>query len=431
MKRQLCLIVVVLALFSGCSDDEPQGPVGDNCGPTYEICLEFGPGEEAAIEEALLLMEDSTKIKLLPGNYSFENLSVVGVETAMFTGSGPAVTTLDFSMQTSGGEGIRLTNTANFIIRDMTITDSRGDLLKITNSDQVTISNIHAIWNSEADSSNGGYGIYPVLCTNVLIDSCYVQGASDAGIYVGQTNGAIVRNSEAFKNVAGYEIENTTQADVYDNEFHMNTGGLLIFDLPNLSQRGGQVRAWNNYIHDNNFPNFAPSSSFGTSTGVGNTPPGSGILHVAMSDVEIFDNIIENNNLSSIDIVSGFILDENAGDYIGPAYYPFPRNVYIHGNQMSKQAEFPAAAYEHELGSLLINLHELLNLLDPTNHPEMQHILIDGLNSNALTGDTLVNPDNLCIQENEANLFLNLDLLNAGQPGWQVSTDVSPFTVCP
>ena len=427
MKKTIYFLLIALIGIISCSDD---AVIIDGETSIYTTCLEFHPGEETEILTALLTITDSTKIKLTAGNYFFENLSIVDVSTVLFIGAGPNLTILDFSSQTSGGEGIRVTNVTNFIIKGMKLMDSAGDLLKLTDSENLVMNNVHAVWNSEADSTNGGYGLYPVLCSNILIDSCYVQGASDAGIYVGQSDQAVVRNSEAYKNVAGCEIENTTNADVYSNEFHMNAGGLLIFDLPGLSKRGGNVDAYNNYIHDNNFANFAPSASFGTTTGVGNTPPGSGILHVAMSNVEIYDNVIENNNLSSIDIVSGFVLDENAADHIGPNYSPFPSSVSIYGNTMSKQAEFPQTARDHELGSILIQLHEILNVLDPVNHPEMQHILMDGINSNFIDGGTDPNPDNICIDEDEANLFLNIDLLNAGNPGWQVSTDVTPF-VCP
>ena len=41
------------------------------------------------------------------------------------------------------------------------------------------------------------------------IEHCIAIGASDAGIYVGQSNNIIVRNCEVFQNVAGIEIENS------------------------------------------------------------------------------------------------------------------------------------------------------------------------------------------------------------------------------
>ena len=50
-----------------------------------------------------------------------------------------------------------------------------------------------------------------------MIEHCIAIGASDAGIYVGQSNNIIVRNCEAFQNVAGIEIENSIKADVHSN----------------------------------------------------------------------------------------------------------------------------------------------------------------------------------------------------------------------
>jgi parallel beta-helix repeat protein len=85
-----------------------------------------------------------------------------------------------------------------------------------------------------------------------LLKTCYAEGASDAGIYVGQTKGVVVRKCKASKNVAGCEIENTTDAEVYDNEFYGNTAGFLILIYPDLSQRGGRVKAYRNNIYDNN-----------------------------------------------------------------------------------------------------------------------------------------------------------------------------------
>jgi len=37
-------------------------------------------------------------------------------------------------------------------------------------------------------------------------------------------------------NVAGIEIENCTDADVYENISTNNTGGVLVFDLPDFAK---------------------------------------------------------------------------------------------------------------------------------------------------------------------------------------------------
>ena len=70
----------------------------------------------------------------------------------------------------------------------------------------------------------------------------------------------ITRNNRAEFNVAGLEIENSFNADVYDNVPTNNTGGILVFDLPDLPQQGGHhVRVYSNptprriHIHDNVF----------------------------------------------------------------------------------------------------------------------------------------------------------------------------------
>ncbi|MEM9635900.1 MAG: parallel beta-helix domain-containing protein, partial [Pseudomonadota bacterium] len=158
-------------------------------------------------------------------------------------------------------------------------------------------------WTGKPKKTNGAYGLYPVMCQNVLIDSCVSVGASDAGIYVGQSEQIIVRNSLAHHNVTGIEIENSRMADVYDNATHNNTGGILVFDLPNLVKKnGGHVRVFNNEVRENNLKNFAPKGNI-----VAGVPPGTGILILATSDVEVFNNQIINNRTASTSIISYYM----------------------------------------------------------------------------------------------------------------------------
>ena len=167
------------------------------------------------------------------------------------------------------------------------------------------------------DSSNGAYGLYPVQSKNVLIDGCIAIGASDAGIYVGQSENIIVRNSRAEFNVAGIEIENSYYADVYNNIAQHNTGGILVFDLPDLPQQGGHhVRVFSNQILNNDTDNFAPEGNI-----VGEVPRGTGIIIMANSNVEIFDNDISGNETMNIAIVS-YSYEEAIDE---TDYYPHPR----------------------------------------------------------------------------------------------------------
>lgn len=419
--RAVLLLLLASGVWTSCT--QKTGPQNH-----YTTMLTFNPGEEAKIEEAFLSLKDSTSILLKAGNYKFDNLSIAQVNHILIQGEGHDKTILDFSSQSQGGEGIRVTDVKGFTIDAMTIKDSKGDLLKINKSRDVTVTNLHAVW-SKADSTSGGYAIYPVMCKNVLIENCYTEGSSDAGIYVGQTDSAIVRKCKAAKNVAGCEIENTSNAQVYDNEFYNNTAGFLIFDLPDLSKRGGHVKVYNNNIHDNNFRNFAKAGSFGTTWGVGNASPGSGIIILAASDIEIYNNKIINNNTSSITIASGFAVDEKAGEKINANYSPIPKNINIHDNTIEMGPEFPKPAYEHRIGQLLVATEAQLNKLDPTRkNKRIPLIMYDGITSNVLTKGTALNPDSICIKQPGDNVFVNADFLNIANPAkWKPNTNFSPF----
>src|SRR6478736_1723524 len=144
----------------------------------YKNKLVFSPGEESKIVEALLSLKDSSSILLKAGNYKFDNLSIVQLNYISLKGEGADKTVLDFSSQSQGGEGIRVTDVKDFEIEGMTIKDSKGDLIKVNKGHNVVFRDLHAIWTI-ADSTSGGYAIYPVLCKNVLVENCYAQGASD------------------------------------------------------------------------------------------------------------------------------------------------------------------------------------------------------------------------------------------------------------
>lgn len=160
---------------------------------------------------------------------------------------------------------------------------------------------------------------YPVNCDNVLIEGCEAIGASDAGIYVGQSRHVIVRNNLAFQNVAGIEIENTLYADVYDNEATQNTGGILVFDMPGLVQtNGGYIRVYNNNVHDNNLRNFAPEGNI-----VAEVPPGTGVLVLGTNHVEIFDNKIHFNRTIGTGVVCYLTVKEFTDSFSTHTHRPY------------------------------------------------------------------------------------------------------------
>ena len=209
--------------------------------------------------------------------------------------------------------------------------------MKVSGTKGLIIRNVTNGVDRRAAETNGGYGLYPVLCTDVLIEDCTVRGASDAGIYVGQSENVIVRRNKVEKNVAGIEIENCTKADVYENMATDNSGGILVFTMPDLPKKDGRhCRVYQNTVLANNHENFAPKGNI-----VATVPPGTGVMIMASDEVEVFDNSIENNQTAGLSIVSYLIADKPIKD---EKYDPFCESIHIHDNRFKTNGEKPSGA---------------------------------------------------------------------------------------
>ena len=285
--------------------------------------IQIAPGEnvEEQLQEALILAEPGSVIELAAGNYQFLGALSIDVEGITLRGAGKDATVLSFKGQESGSEGLLITSN-NVVIEKLAIEDTPGDGVKAKGADTVSFIDMRVEWTNGPKETNGAYGLYPVQSKNVLVDGVVVRGASDAGIYVGQSQQIIVRNSLVEYNVAGIEIENCYFADVYNNVAEHNTGGILVFDMPNLPQKGGHsIRVFNNKSINNDTDNFAPAGNI-----VGTVPRGTGIMVLSNRDIEIFENEIAGNGSANI------LLASFQQEYDDPDYNPLPQNVYIHDN---------------------------------------------------------------------------------------------------
>ena len=296
------------------------------------------------IQEALILAEPGDVVRLTAGTFYLRDSLSLDVSGVQVEGEGMNQTILDFSDQQSGAQGLSVTSD-NVTLQDFSIQNAKGDAIKVKGVTNIKFLRVKTEWTNGPSSENGAYGLYPVESTNVLIDGCVAIGASDAGIYVGQSKNIIVRNSRAEYNVAGIEIENSYYADVFNNLATNNTGGILIFDLPGLPQQGGHhVRVFNNRSVGNNTDNFAPEGNI-----VGEVPRGTGIIIQANSDVEIFDNEIGNNDTVNIAVVTyGNETDDQT-------YYPHPKSIQIHGNEFGPTGYNPDTS-KGELAQILFDL---------------------------------------------------------------------------
>ncbi|ODS96954.1 MAG: hypothetical protein ABS49_10090 [Erythrobacter sp. SCN 62-14] len=293
----------------------------------------IAPGADAAekLQEALILAEPGDEVVLEAGHYLLTDGLSLDVDGVTLRGAGPARTILDFTGQQGSGEGLLVTSN-NVTLRDFAIENPKGDGIKSKGADNIIYHRIRVTWTNGPSPDNGAYGIYPVESTGILISHSEVSGASDAGIYVGQSSRITVRNSIASDNVAGIEIENSRDALVTDNFTTRNTGGILVFDLPSLPvMGGGNVVVVNNLVTGNTTPNFAPPGNI-----VGNVPRGTGIMVMANENVWVDGNIVRDNPTAP------FMVIAYSQSFDDPRYNPYPRNVVIGENVVDSGAADPA-----------------------------------------------------------------------------------------
>ncbi|MFC1759223.1 parallel beta-helix domain-containing protein, partial [Planctomycetota bacterium] len=232
-----------------------------DAGATNVITFEPGPGIQKQVQEELILAEPGTVFQFEEGVYNFTDGLSLTVEDVTIRGRGMDKTILSFKEQEAGAEGLYITSD-NVLVEDLAIEDTKGNGLKSLKANNIVLRRVRAEWTGGPKSTNGAYGLYPVSSKNVLVEECVAIGGSDSGIYVGQSKNVIVRNCKAYFNVAGIEIENCHSAEVYGCEVTNNTGGILVFDLPDLPQQHGHdVRVYNNRVFENNTKNFAPKGN--------------------------------------------------------------------------------------------------------------------------------------------------------------------------
>ena len=163
-------------------------------------------------------------------------MQLSNTENVLIRGAGMNETVLSFK-NSGSQEGFLATNVRGVTIEDLTVLDSPGDAFKLQGVNHGTLRRVRAFWSSgrntadedtvtadnyqekmmvectdparhnpanpnplEMDTTSpdynvsvasGRYGIYPVNSQNILVEFTESIGASDAGIYVGQTDNAI------------------------------------------------------------------------------------------------------------------------------------------------------------------------------------------------------------------------------------------------
>ncbi|MBK6703608.1 MAG: right-handed parallel beta-helix repeat-containing protein [Caulobacteraceae bacterium] len=290
-----------------------------------------GADAEQRLQTALIEARPGDTVQLGRGRIELTGSLSLDVNRVTIRGDGAERSILSFNGQRRGAEGLLITSD-NVLLRDFAVENARGDAIKARDCNGITIRGVRVEWTRGPNAENGAYGLYPVNCDNVLIERSIARGASDAGIYVGQSRNIIVRENLAEFNVAGIEIENSFNADVFENVATHNTGGILVFDLPGLPQQGGHdIRVFNNRIVDNNTPNFAPAGNI-----VAGVPTGTGVLIMANSNVHVFENEIADNGTVNV-LISAY-----RESFQDAHYNPLARDIVIRDNAFGNTGYAPA-----------------------------------------------------------------------------------------
>ncbi len=369
-----------------------------------EIRVEPGTDANEKLIEALILAEPGDTVTIAAGRYALTDGLSLDVDDVVVRGEGPDRTVLSFRGQTGSGEGLLVTSD-RVVLEDFAVEDAKGDGVKSKGSDQITFRNLRVEWTDGPKAENGAYGVYPVSSKNVLVDGVLVRGASDAGIYVGQSEDIIVRNSRAEYNVAGIEIENSYRADVYKNVTAHNTGGILIFDLPNLPVQGGHdIRVFDNDVVDNDTPNFAPEGNI-----VAIVPKGMGIMVMANRNVHVFKNRLSGNATAHV------LIAAYPEDYDDDAYMFVPRGVYVHGNEYGEGGGAP----DGEVGKIISDV-------SGTPVPD---IVWDGVTTIPEYFSWVAAENRIYVDEAEGTTFANLKMISQLLLPWSTApdTDISAY----
>jgi len=188
--------------------------------------------------------------------------------------------------------------------------------------------------------NTGVYGVYPVRCTDVIMERIEATLMNDAAIYAGKSENVIIRDTLTYGNVIGIELENTVNGEIYNNVAHDNTMGILIDLLPQLPSKVSiYTKVHDNLIENNNGENFAEAGST-----VAFAPPGTGMLVLAGDEVEIYNNTIRGNRSGGLAVFNlTIVFDTNEVD-VGPN----PEHVYAHDNIYENNG-YDAAPYVKDL----------------------------------------------------------------------------------
>lgn len=226
-------------------------------------------------------------------------------------------------VQTSG-RGLRAVNVDGLLFQSLDFFDQNSDHIFVASANGVTFRDIHGDGNR-----NTAYAVFPVNSNDVLVELSRVRAQDDAPIYVGQSSTIVVRYNDVRDGVAGIEIENSGNAQVYGNYGTGNTAGLMVFkdnDLPVQLNECHEVH--HNLFESNNEPNFGSGS-------VAAVPTGTGIIVISGDTTPYSYNLLRDNDTTGITVTT-----QDIAGFTPPSEQEVEDN-YIFNNWMTGNGTSP------------------------------------------------------------------------------------------
>ncbi|HLF72782.1 MAG TPA: parallel beta-helix domain-containing protein [Anaerolineales bacterium] len=182
--------------------------------------------------------------------------------------------------------------------------------------------------------NNEGYGIFPIRTSQGLIEFNQVSGSNDTGIYIGQSQDAVIQRNRVTDCTVGINVEVSSNITVQGNAVQGNTIGMLAAVLPGLSvTETKNIQIFGNLFSRNNRPNPVTNPT----EFVSQLPSGVGLLIFGADNVTTTDNTVSGNNSAGIAVIQL----PPALAVLDPRIDPFPDNDKVSQNVVLSNGSDP------------------------------------------------------------------------------------------
>jgi parallel beta-helix repeat protein len=185
---------------------------------------------------------------------------------------------------------------------------------------------------------NGEYGLFPVRSSRgVIAGNVVTKTATDAGIYVGQSDNVLIGGNVVHDNLLGIEVENSRNCAVIGNDAYQNTFGIFVDILPDLQSKtqDATLVAFNT-VDDSLLTNAARPPDL-----LGLLPPGIGILIAGGDRTTVLMNRVTANAFAGIAVVSLCLASQLQNEACPQDVDPFPDGNRILGNKVVGNGTLP------------------------------------------------------------------------------------------